>query len=82
MGCKRCGTYQKCEKCTTCGKIVHIGAWFECPHGTPTPSKGYEPHWDLHIAETPQWISNPGDKRQHLKPRWKDDFVIHTQERG
>jgi len=67
-------------KCPDCGKSYGIGDWYNCPHEPVSPRKGYEPHWDRHIAKTPQWISNPGDKAKHLKPRWENDYVIHTQE--
>ena len=71
----------KSVKCDDCGKAYRIGDWPLCPHGTPTPTKGYEPHWDNNITTHPVWISNPGDTRKYLKPHWKDDHIVHVQEK-
>ena len=69
-------------KCDDCGVTIEIGMWPFCPdHGKASPSKGFLGYWDWNISETPQWISNPGDKRKHLKPHWKDDYIVHMQER-
>ncbi len=80
--CSTCGHYENMHwKCTSCGKRVHGGEWFECPHGKAGPSKGFEPYLDKHITDEPVWISTPGDRKRYLKPRWKDDYIVHTQER-
>lgn len=69
------------ERCLDCGRRYAIGEWPYCPHGTASPTKGYEPHWDYHITDTPVWISNPGDKKKYLKAVWENDHIRHTIER-
>jgi len=69
------------DKCEACGKAVAIGEWPYCPHGQAMPSKGFEPFWDEHVADTPVLITNPGDYRKYLKPHWKNDNLEHVQRR-
>jgi len=67
--------------CEDCGRTYGVGQWYDCPHDFVQPRKGFEPYIDHHIAEHPVLISNPGDKAKHLKPHWKDDHIVHMQER-
>ena len=69
-------------KCDDCGASIMIGMWPYCPHEVAQPRKGYEPHWDNHITDHPVWISDPGDKRKHLKEQWRNDQLIKVVEAG
>ena len=78
IGCKRCGTYEKHEACPDCGKVQHMGDDFRCPHERTFRSKGFEPFFHYGIGE---WVTGQGDIAKHMRPHWKDDYVIHLQEK-
>lgn len=78
IGCTRCGTYDHHEPCASCGVPIHIGSDYRCPHEQAGPSKGFEPYFDIGLGAT---ITGVGDRNSHLRPHWKDDYIIHLQER-
>lgn len=63
-------------KCDTCNKKLRVGEWPWCPHGKPTPSKGFEPYFDIGLGAQ---INTPGDRNKLLRPKWNNDYIEHTQ---
>lgn len=76
--CKTCGAASH-EPCSGCGQIVHIGEWYNCPHGYPNRSKGFEPYFSHELGK---WVSGVGDINQEMRPKWEGDHIVRLESRG
>ena len=65
-------------RCDVCQQRLEIGDFPFCPHGKPTPSKGFEPHYDYGLD---QYVTTPGDRNKAMRPYWENDHIVQLQPR-
>ena len=66
-------------KCESCGGTIEIGSWPWCPdHSRPSPSKGFEPFFDIGLGE---YVTGIGDINKACRPKWENDHIIRIQPR-
>lgn len=78
-----CGRGQ-CADCPRCGRRVHIGEWYQCPHG-PMGSLGMiddqlpgGPRFVENLGHEPVWVETKSQLDRELKARGLQPFVRHV----
>ena len=65
-------------RCDKCKKRVAVGDWPYCPHGKPSPSKGFEPYENVSLGQV---VTGVGDINKACRPQWENDHIVQLQPR-
>ena len=72
----------KSYRCEHCHRIVQMGEFPFCPHGTGHGNIGdFKAYTDFNISDTPVHLTSKGDRDKLLRPHWKDDYLIKVEPR-